>query len=97
MDFFRNFGHFKIKRIIYMNNTEIASKVNDFLVDEFELEADILTPNATWKEIGIDSLDFVDIVVVVEDIFDVVIKGEDMVEVKTLQAFYDFIERKINI
>ncbi|MCK5775508.1 MAG: acyl carrier protein [Bacteroidales bacterium] len=79
-----------------MNNTEIASKVNDFLVDEFELEADILTPNATWKDIGIDSLDFVDIVVVVEDIFDVIIKGEDMVEVKTLQAFYDFIERKIN-
>jgi len=79
-----------------MNNTDIASKVNDFLVDEFELEADTLVPNATWKEIGIDSLDFVDIVVVVEDIFGVVIKGEDMVEVKTLQSFYDFIELKIN-
>jgi len=79
-----------------MNKVEITSKVNDFLVGEFELEADTLSPEASWNDIGIDSLDFVDIVVVVEDIFDVVIKGEDMVGVKTLQEFYDFIERKIN-
>jgi len=79
-----------------MNKAEITSKVNDFLVDEFELEADTLSPEASWSDISIDSLDFVDIVVVVEDIFDVVIKGEDMVGVKTLQEFYDFIEHKIN-
>jgi len=79
-----------------MNKAEITSKVNEFLVDEFELEADTLSPEASWNDIGIDSLDFVDIVVVVEDIFDVVIKGEDMIDVKTLQEFYDFIERKIN-
>jgi len=79
-----------------MDKSDIISKVNEFLVDEFEIEEDALNPDASWKEIGIDSLDFVDIVVVVENVFGLVIKGEDMVNVKTLQQFYDFIEARLN-
>lgn len=78
-----------------MDKSDIISKVNEFLVDEFEIEEDALNPEAGWKEIGIDSLDFVDIVVVVENVFGLVINGEDMVNVKTLQQFYDFIESKL--
>ncbi len=87
---------FAIPKEDSMNKTEIVSKVNEFLVDEFEIEEDALIPEATWKEIGIDSLDFVDIVVVVENVFGLVIKGEDMVNVKILQQFYDFIEARLN-
>lgn len=78
-----------------MDKAVIISKVNEFLIDEFEIEEDVLNPEAGWKEIGIDSLDFVDIVVVVENVFGLVIKGEDMVNVKTLQQFYDFIEARL--
>jgi len=78
-----------------MEKKLIISKINEFLIDEFEIEEDQLMADATWKEIGIDSLDFVDIVVVVEDVFGLIIKGEDMVGVKTLQQFYDFIALKI--
>jgi acyl carrier protein len=79
-----------------MTKADIILKVNGFLVDEFEFEADALLPEATWKEIGIDSLDFVDIIVVIENVFGLVIKGDDMVGVKTLQQFYDFIENRLN-
>jgi len=79
-----------------MNKSEIISTINEFLVDEFELDKDDLMAEASWKEIGIDSLDFVDIVVVVENIFGIIVKGEDMVGVKTLQEFYDFIELRLN-
>jgi len=79
-----------------MNKSEIISTINEFLVDEFELDEDDLMAEASWKEIGIDSLDFVDIVVVVENIFGIIVKGEDMVGVKTLQEFYDFIELRLN-
>lgn len=78
-----------------MNKTEIISTINEFLVDEFELDQDDLVADASWKEIGIDSLDFVDIVVVVENVFGIIVKGEDMVNVKTLQEFYDFIELRL--
>lgn len=79
-----------------MEKIEIISQINEFLIDEFEIEEDLLIPESTWKEIGIDSLDFIDIVVVVENVFGLVIKGEDMIEVKTLQQFYDFIELRLN-
>ncbi|NPD45305.1 MULTISPECIES: phosphopantetheine-binding protein [unclassified Lentimicrobium] len=79
-----------------MEKNVIISKVNEFLIDEFEIEEEDLLPEATWKEMGIDSLDFVDIVVVVENVFGLVIKGEDMVGVKTLDQFYDFIHLRIN-
>lgn len=79
-----------------MEKNFIISKVNEFLIDEFEIEEVELLPEATWKEMGIDSLDFVDIVVVVENVFGLVIRGEDMVGVKTLDQFYDFIHHHLN-
>ena len=49
-----------------MNRTEIEEKVNAFLIDELEIDEEKLNPEALLKEgLGIDSLDFVDIVVIV--------------------------------
>ena len=44
---------------------------------------------------GIDSLDFVDIVVIVEKNFGFKIKPEEMTGVTTLSQFYDYIESKV--
>lgn len=78
-----------------MNKSEIISHINAFLIDEFEIEEELLKPTATWKEIGIDSLDFIDIVVVVEEVFGLSIKGEEMANVKNLQDFYNFIDERL--
>ncbi len=77
-----------------MKKEEIIEKVNGFLIDEFEIEEDLIEPEATWKDIGIDSLDFVDIVVIVDNTFGIKLKGEDMADVKTLANFYNFIESR---
>lgn len=79
-----------------MNKVEIIQNVNEFLIDEFEIEEKLLIPSSDWKTIGIDSLDFVDIIVVVENIFGLKIKGEEMANVKTLDAFYTFLETRLN-
>ena len=79
-----------------MNKAEIILNVNEFLVEEFEIEEELLKPEASWKEIGIDSLDFVDIVVVVENVFGLKIRGEEMTNVKTLEAFYVFLHNRLN-
>ncbi|MBO7492035.1 MAG: acyl carrier protein [Bacteroidales bacterium] len=79
-----------------MNRSEIEEKVNAFLVEELEIEEEKLVPEALLKEqLGIDSLDFVDIVVIVEKLFGFKIKPEDMKNVKTLSQFYDYIESKV--
>ena len=78
-----------------MENQEIISKVNDFLIDEFELEEDQLIPSASLKEtLEIDSLDYVDLVVIIEKNFGFKVKGEDFATIKSLQDFYNYIISK---
>lgn len=80
-----------------MTKTEIEEKVKEFLVEEFEIDEPKLQPNATLKEdLGIDSLDFVDIVVIVNREFGFKIKPEEMKTVNTLAQFYDYIEAHVN-
>ncbi len=75
-----------------MENQEIIAKVNDFLIDEFELEEEQLVPTANLKEtLEIDSLDYVDLVVIIEKNFGFKVKGEDFANIKTLQDFYEYI------
>ena len=79
-----------------MNRQEIEEKVKNFLVEDLELDEEKILPEARLKEdIGIDSLDFVDIVVIVEKTFGFKMKTEEMAPVKTFSDFCDYIEKKI--
>ncbi len=76
---------------------EIVEKVNGFLTDEFEIEASALTPDAHLiNDLGIESLDFVDIVVIIEKEFGFKVKREDMAQVRTLSDLYTYIEQHAN-
>jgi len=56
----------------------------------------MIFPDSRLKEdMGIDSLDYVDIVVIVEKYFGFKIKPQEMTNVKTLIQFYDYIESKV--
>ncbi|MBO4427128.1 MAG: acyl carrier protein [Bacteroidales bacterium] len=80
-----------------MDKAQIIEKINAFLVEDFEIEEGKLLPEANFKkDLGIDSLDIVDVVVMVDKAFGVKIKAEDLRTVTTLQAFYDFIDAKLN-
>ena len=79
-----------------MDRQEIEAKVKEFLIDDLEIDEEKIQPEARLKEdIGIDSLDFVDIVVIVEKKFGFKIKTEEMAKVKTFIQFCDYIETKI--
>ncbi|MCQ2277316.1 MAG: acyl carrier protein [Bacteroidales bacterium] len=80
-----------------MQKEEVIKTVNEFLVEEIEIEENLLKEDALLKEgLGIDSLDFVDIVVIVEKKFGFKIKPEEMKDVRTLGQFYDYIVSKVN-
>ena len=80
-----------------MDKAQIIEKINAFLEEDFEIEAEKLVPEAKFKQdLGIDSLDIVDVVVMVDKAFGVKIKAEDLRTVTTLQSFYDFIDAKLN-
>lgn len=80
-----------------MERKEIESKVRDFLIEDLEVDEEKIFPEANLKnDVGIDSLDFVDIVVIVERNFGFKIKPEEMAGVLTLNDFYNYIESKVN-
>lgn len=80
-----------------MERSEIIKIVNSFLIEEIEIEENLLKEDALLKEdLGIDSLDFVDIVVIVERNFGFKIKPEEMKDVRQLSQFYDYIYSKLN-
>ena len=79
-----------------MSRQEIEEKVRDFLIEDLEIEEDKIASEARLKEdMGIDSLDFVDIVVIVEKNFGFKIKAEEMAGITTLTQFCDYIESKV--
>ena len=78
-----------------MEKTILIREINGFLTEEFEIEEQLIKPESAWKEIGIDSLDFVDIVVIIEKSYGFRLKGEEMATIKTLGQFYDHIHSRI--
>ena len=75
-----------------MTKDVIIEKVNHRLTEEFEIEPELLTPEAALKQdLEIDSLDFVDIVVLIDREFGFKPTAEELKKVKTLDEFYDYI------
>lgn len=78
-----------------MTRTEIEETIKKFLIEELEIEEDKVSLDAKMKDdMGIDSLDFVDIVVIVDKQFGFKIKPEEMSGIVTLNDFCNFIEQK---
>jgi len=75
-----------------MKKEDIVEKVNNFLVDEFELESAQLQMDALLKEdLDIESLDFVDIAVIIEKEFGMKVTSEQMIKIVKLEDLYNFI------
>ncbi|MEX0810615.1 MAG: acyl carrier protein [Chitinophagales bacterium] len=79
-----------------MNYDSIVKKTNHFLVEEFEVEESEIAPEKDLKEtLDLDSLDYVDLVVVIENNFGFKVKGEDFKEILTFQDFYNYIHNRL--
>lgn len=78
-----------------MTPEEIKTRVNEVFVTEFELSPERLIPEARLREdLELDSLDFVDMILVLETATKIKIKGRKGLEnIKTLGDVYAFMEK----
>ena len=77
-----------------MKKAQIKEVVKDFLVDEFEIDANEITDKAVLTtDLGLESLDLVDVVVIIEEKFGFKVKREDINKIKDLEDLYDYIEK----
>lgn len=80
-----------------MEKVELIEKINGFLVEEFEVSPEKITPDANLKEtLELDSLDYIDLVVVIESNFGFKVKPEDFVSIVTFQNFYDYVSQRVS-
>ena len=80
-----------------MTKEEIIAQTNAALIEEFELEEEAMEPAARlYEDLGLDSLDAVDMVVLFEQRFDIKIgKDSSIVAIKTLGELHDYVAGKL--
>lgn len=79
-----------------MTDQEIIELIDTTLVNEFELNIDDMVPGASLKEdLGLDSLDRVDMVIVLEKAFNFKLSEEETIRaIRTLGDIHSFVIRK---
>jgi acyl carrier protein len=79
-----------------MEYKEIKDIVIGFLTEEFEIDGDLITDDAPMQQtLDLDSLDYVDMVVIIDEHFDFKMVAEDFAGIQSFKDFYDFIGSKV--
>lgn len=79
-----------------MEQKEIIERINHFLVEDFEVEESAIKPESKLKEtLDLDSLDYIDLIVVIESNFGFKVKPEDFQHMETIQDFYTYVESRL--
>lgn len=77
-------------------NNDIFEKLKAIAVNDIGIDADKVKPESDIiKELGLDSLDIVDMLMKVEETFGVTIDDSDVVEMKTVADVVRFIEDNV--
>jgi acyl carrier protein len=81
-----------MEQLTKMDTKEIVETINHFLVEEFEVVPEKIRADANLREtLELDSLDYIDLVVIIESNFGFKVKPEDFVSIVTFQNFYDYV------
>ncbi len=80
-----------------MERSEIEAKLIDLLVDELGLERDDITMEAKFEEdLDVDSLGVVELLMALEDNFDVKIPDEEAEKITTVGEAAEMVSQKLN-
>ena len=81
-----------------MTREEIEKTINHVFEESFEIEPERLVPEANiFLDLGLDSLDTVDLVVAIQKKFGVQVRDDERVRsIRTLADVYQFIETIYN-
>jgi acyl carrier protein len=79
-----------------MTREEIISQVNGLLAEEFEIDESEFAPDANLKEtLGLDSINLVDLIALVQFTYKITIPVEDLKTIQTFDNLYDYIEQHL--
>lgn len=74
----------------------VFDKIKDIIVEQLDVEEDAVTMEASiTDDLGADSLDVVDLVMSIEESFDVEIPDEEVENIKTVGDIVKYIKNKV--
>jgi acyl carrier protein len=77
-------------------NEDIFARVQDIVAEQLEVDKSKVTPDATFaNDLGADSLDTVELVMALEEAFDIEIPDEAAEQIDTVQKAVTHIEEKV--
>ena len=72
----------------------VADKMVDIIVEQLSVDKDKVVPQASFvDDLGADSLDQVELIMAMEEEFDVEIPDEDAEKIKTVQNAIDYVAK----
>ncbi|MBQ9207509.1 MAG: acyl carrier protein [Treponema sp.] len=76
-----------------MTKDELYAKVKEILINDFDIDEDLITPEASISEdLELDSIDSVEMIVKVKPFLNAAIEPEAFKSVKTVQDVVDILE-----
>jgi acyl carrier protein len=75
---------------------DIFEKVRTLIVEQLDVDSKKITRETTFEDIDADSLDVVELVMALEEEFDLEIADEDVEQIKTVGDIVNYIEENIS-
>lgn len=74
---------------------EFFALARGYLAEQLDINADLITPETSFEDIDADSIDIVEMIMALEDKFDIEFPEDDLDEFKTMgkltRALYDYL------
>lgn len=80
-----------------MSIADLTAKMTAIIVDEFGVPAADVTTDATFEALGLDSLDLVELTMIVDEQVGVKLEDEDLESIATVQQAIDAIAAKLAV
>jgi acyl carrier protein len=81
-----------------MNSDEIYKLVKNYLVNDFEIAEDKILPEANlFEDLGLDSIDALDMIATLESEYNLKIDEEELKKIRTVQNIIDYISKNIPV
>ncbi|HOB86489.1 MAG TPA: acyl carrier protein [Bacillota bacterium] len=74
---------------------DVEEKVKSIIAEQLELDIDSITLETTFEEIDADSLDIVELVMTLEEEFELEISDEEIEQIKTVGDVVRYIEARL--
>lgn len=77
-----------------MSDAEVLVEVKKVLMEEFEVEESLITPEATfYDDLGLDSLDAIDLIVTLNNFYNIEVEPSESEEIRTIQNLIDIVKK----